>query len=512
MFIHLQEVIRLASISTFNFFYMNKLFFAAAALMILLNSCKKEFLELAPISNANVDNFYNTEKDFELAINGAYISLRSSGVYHDYVPLIGDLHSDNTTVGTTAGARTAFFELSEFKEQPTSSIVSAVWNNHYQGIVRCNIILERIDAVTFQNAATKSQIVGEARFLRALLYFNLVRIFGEVPLVLKEIKEISNAYSEGRTAVPQIYTAIEDDLKLAADNLPASYTGTNIGRATSGAARGILGKVYLTQKKFSEAVTVLKAVTSANTYQLLPVFADLWKPANKNNKESLFEVQFKRQAGSGTGSSYSVRFTPYLSSQALLGVATTEGGYNTPREDLMNAYKTNDLRRSVSVAAGYTDQNGNNITGLSGRHTKKFMGPYLNGQGAEDNWPVLRYADVLLMLAESLNEVSFAANGEAYTLINLVRTRAGLGALSATATDPDLRVADQQAFRLAVENERRIELAFEGHRWFDLVRTGRALPVLQSKGFNIAAYQLVLPVPQSQIDINPSVIVQNAGY
>lgn len=477
-----------------------------------LVSCSDNFLDLAPISNANVDNFYKTENDFELAVNGAYVALRSNGVFHDYVPLIGDLHSDNSTVGTTAGARTAFFEMSEFLDQPTSTIVSTVWNNHYAGIARCNIVLDRIVAVAFDSESRKNQLIGEARFLRALFYFNLVRIFGEVPLVLREVKSIDLAYETGRSPVGEIYAAIEEDLVFASQNLAASYTGTNVGRATSGAAKGILGKAYLTQKKYEDAARVLKEVIGTGSYRLLPDFGDLWKTGNKNNAESLFEVQFRRQAGSGTGSNYSVRFTPYLSSAALVGAATTDGGYNTPTEDLMEAYAATDLRTSVSVAGGYTDLNGNYITGLSGRHTRKFLGTFIAGQGAEDNWPVLRYADVLLMCAEALNEVSFQPDGEAFNYLNQVRSRAGLEPLGSAAPDDDLRAGDQQAFRMAVEKERRLELAFEGHRWFDLVRTGRALEVLGSKGYTIRGHQLLFPVPQQQIDINPREIRQNDGY
>lgn len=481
-------------------------------LILSLISCSDDFLNRLPISNASVDNFYHTEQDFELGVNGAYVSLRSGGVFHDYVPLIGDLHSDNTTVGTTAGDRVAFYEMSEFNDQSSSNIVTNVWNHHYVGIARCNTILSRIGSLEFESESRKDRLIGETRFLRALFYFNLVRIFGEVPLVLNEVKSIDLAYDMGRTPVREVYDAIEADLVFASQKLPALYTGNDVGRATSGAARGILSRVYLAQKKYGEAVQPLKEIINSGQYQLLPDFNDLWKTTNKNNKESLFEIQFKKQAGFNTGSNYSSRFTPYLSSEALLGLRTTSGGYNTPTEDLMSAYTDSDLRKIISVAEGYTDEKGNYITGLSGRHTKKFLGTYTDNQGAEDNWPVLRYADVLLMYAEALNEVSFQPDGEAFTYLNQVRSRAGLAPLSSSAPDNDLKVGDQSAFRMAVENERRLELAFEGHRWFDLIRTGRALEVLRSKNYNIQEYQLLLPIPQEQIDINPRVIKQNSGY
>ena len=491
---------------------MNKIFrLPAVALLFLLSSCNDDFLTLAPISNANVDNFYSSENDFQLAVNGAYISLRSDGVFQDYVQLIGDMHSDNATVGTTAGVRSYFYELSEFKDQPASPIYSSVWNDHYQGIYRCNMVLDQIDAVSFANEARKKQFIGEARFLRGLFYFNLVRIFGDVPLVLNSLNNIDESYTLGRTPAAEVYKAIVADLQAASQNLPASYSGTDVGRATSGAAKGLLGKVFLTQKSYQEAAQALAEVINSGRYQLLANFNDLWKPANKNSKESLFEVQFKKQAGTNTGSEFSVRYTPYLSGTVLVGVATTNGGYNIPTEDIANAYTSADLRKSVSVATSYINQKGDVVTGLTGRYTRKFLGAYTVGQGADDNWPVLRYADVLLLYAEALNEVGFQAGGEAFKYLNQVRARAGLPALSANATDEKLRVPDQQAFRLAVETERRLELAFEGHRWYDLVRTGRALEVLKT-GKNIQPDQLLLPVPQQQININPKTITQNPGY
>ncbi len=485
----------------------------AGFVSLILASCSDDFLSRIPISNASVDNFYHTEQDFELGVNGAYVSLRSSGVFHDYVPLIGDLHSDNTMVGTTAGDRVAFQEMSEFNDQSSSVIVTNVWNHHYVGIARCNTILSRIEPIAFENESRKDRLIAETRFLRALFYFNLVRIFGEVPLVLSEVKSIDLAYGMARTPVREIYDAIEADLIFASQKLPSSYSGSDVGRAASWAARGILGKVYLTQKKYVEAIPPLKEIISSGQYLLLPDFNALWKTTNKNNKESLFEVQFKKQAGFNTGSNYSSRFTPYLSSAALLGLRTTSGGYNTPTEDLMNAYKDPDLRKEISVAEGYTDENGNYVTGLSGRHTRKFLGAYTDSQGAEDNWPVLRYADVLLMCAEALNEVSFQPDGEAFIYLNQVRARAGLPPATTGSSSPEgVLIANQQQFREIIADERRLELAFEGHRWFDLVRTGKALEVLRGKNYDIQEYQLLLPIPQEQIDVNPRVIKQNSGY
>jgi hypothetical protein len=487
------------------------LIYIAAVFVIAFTSCSKGFLEKAPISNANSANFYKTEADFKLAVNGAYASLTASGIFHDNVQLIGELRSDNATMGSTASSRVYYIDMSEFREQSASPISQSAWNDHYGAIARCNIITSRINGVPMSEDA-KNRILAETRFLRGLYYFNLVRIFGDVPLVLQEITTTQTAYQMGRTATSEVYKSIEEDLLFAADHLPDNYATADKGRATSGAARGLLGKVYLTEKKYNEAVTALQTVINSGKYQLLGTFGNLWNTANKNSLESLFEVQFRKTAEANVGSSYSARYTPYLSGAALLGFESSSGGYNTPTEQMLTLYGSTDKRKEFSVAASYTATNGQQVTGLTGRHTRKFLGKPTNGQGAEDNWPVLRYADVLLMYAEALNEVSFQGSGAAFEAINAVRSRAGLGNLSSTTNDAALLVSNQAEFRLAVERERRWELAFEGHRWFDLVRTGRAMTVLQAAGKNIKPHQLLLPIPQEQIDINPGVIKQNEGY
>lgn len=477
--------------------------------ILALSACSKDFLELAPVSNANIENFYKTEQDFELAINGAYRSLTLEGVFHDFVQLVGDLRSDNSEMGTTAGSRTEFQEMHEFRDQSTSSIVSAIWNDHYNGIAQCNRILDRISGVEFAEAQ-KTRITGEAYFLRGLLYFNLVRIFGDMPLVREDLTDIGKAYATGRAPAADVYAAIIDDLQQAASRLSPSYTGADIGRATSGAAKSLLGKVYLTMHRPADAVPVLQEVIGSRQYDLMEHFDDLWKPANGNNIESVFEVQFRQQAGASTGSFFSIHYTPYLSN--ILGISTTAGGYNIPTEDMLNAYSAGDLRKYSSVAEGYTNAGGTFVSGLEGRHTRKFLSKADVERGGDDNWPVIRYAEVYLLCAEALNEVSFQVDGDAFDYLNEVRERAGLTPYSSTAPDAQYRITTQEQFRLAIEKERRLELAFEGHRWFDLVRTGRAKEVMASKGVTLADYQLLLPIPQQQIDINPDIIHQNKDY
>ncbi|TDQ08653.1 RagB/SusD family nutrient uptake outer membrane protein [Pedobacter metabolipauper] len=477
--------------------------------ILALAGCKKDFIALNPISNANEENFYKTEDDFTNAIYGAYSSLKSNGIYNDYMQLVGDLRSDNTEMGSTASSRFAFYELSQFQVQQTSEIVESIWKDHYVGIRRANTILSRInDAGISQNS--KNRITAESQFLRALYYFNLVRVFGNVPLVTKSIQTIEESYTYGRTDVKTVYNQIIEDLLNAAPALPLTVKGEE-GRATQGAANALLGKVYLTLHDYQNAKTSLEKVISSKQYDILPDYSSLWNADAKNHKESIFEVQFKTNLTASTGSQFTERYTPYLFPN--LPYSSTAGGYNIPREDLINAYEATDLRKNASLKENYTKKDGTVVRGLEGRYTYKFHDMPVKGGGADDNWPVLRYADVLLMYAESLNEISFTTDGEAFKQLNAIRKRAGLPEKTFSNANPLLAINSQEEFRTAIEKERRVEFAFEGHRWFDLLRTGKAIAILGPKiKTGLVAEQLLLPIPLSQIDVNPDNIKQNPGY
>jgi len=478
-------------------------------LILVLTRCSDNFLDLAPISNSSVQNFYSNEGDFTNAIYGAYSTLRSNGLYSDYFQLVGELRSDNAEMGSTASDRFYFFNLQEFTDQVTNVINENIWNKCYLGILRVNEILDRIDKLS-ASESFKGRITGEAKFLRGLFYFNLVRVFGDVPFTTTVFKTIEEAYEAGRTEKSEVYKQIIEDLLDAERLLPLQVKGEE-GRATTGAASALLGKVYLTIKDFNNARIKLTDVINSNQYQLLTNYADLWKVANKNHKESIFDVQFKKSAGTGTGSSFCERYTPYL--YPYLNFYSTGGGFNLPTVDLIAAYEPNDQRKDASLRESYVDKSGNTVTGLQGRFCIKFFDNPVQSQGSDDNWPVLRYADVLLMCAEALNETGFEPNGPAFNYLNMIRTRAGLPEKTAGNSNPDLSVDNQEEFRLAIEQERRVELAFEGHRWFDLVRTGRAIQVLDpKKNASLQDYHLLLPIPQTQVDINPRGIKQNPGY
>ncbi|MEO6187207.1 MAG: RagB/SusD family nutrient uptake outer membrane protein [Ginsengibacter sp.] len=478
---------------------MKKYFYIVGIPMLMLISCKKSFLELAPLDSANVQNFYNNANDVRVAVNAVYGSLQTPGQYGDVYVQVAEVRSDNT-MNDDFGGNLAAAELDQFRMTTSNGFMSSVWNDTYSGIASCNIALARIPDVTMDETL-KNRYIGELKFLRALMYFNLVRTFGDVPLVLNEVKSVQEGYEHNRVKKEDAYAQIITDLSEAEPNLPDSYADEDIGRATKGAAKSLLGKVYLTIKNYSAAAIKLKEVIDGGKYQLLPDYASLWLTSNENSVESIFEVQYKK-GGTSTGSGFYSLFLPYNSGSIIAEIGFANGR-NLPTQDLIDAYEPGDLRKDISISPGYVD-NGNFV---NEPYTLKFRDQAFEPFDADNNWPVLRYADVLLMYAEALNDVNNGPTTDAYEMIDAVRHRAGLNPLATGLS--------YNAFALALEHERQVELAFEGHRWFDLVRTGRALDVINAH-FNgsivVQDYQLVYPIPQSEVELNPDGVKQNPGY
>lgn len=477
---------------------------------LLFSSCGKDFLELNPISSASVNIFYKTPADIENAVIASYASLRGGGGswtgYGGLISYYGDMHSDiaNTFLTTDSRGLTTF----EITAQPGNNDghLYPFWTSSYAGILRCNIVMNRIGSVKMDETLA-SQRVGEVKFIRALYYFTLVRLFGDVPLVLNEVS-IDEAYKIGRTPSSEVYKAIIQDLKDAIEVLPAkdAYLAKDMGRATKGAAQALLGKVYLTIKDYANAKTYLETVITSGKYNLVADYAKIYGPENENNIESIFEIQYKG-GGTGTGSRFVNDYGPRNSAAVVVG--NGEGwGRNRPNVTMIASYEQGDARKAVSVAESYINAKGATV---AEPYTKKYLFP-TSQTVAEDshvNYIILRYADVMLMYAEVLNALNNGPTADAYKMINDVRNRAKLNPLSGL---------DKNSFALAVEKERKVELAFEGHRWFDLVRTNRAITVLteffaaEKVGYKIVEYQLIMPIPQQVIDNNPGVIKQNPNW
>ena len=485
-----------------------------ALLVLVLSGCSESFLDLQPNTQVSTDNFYQSASDFRTAVNAAYGALQSNGLYGSVYIHFTEVPADNAGVQNPNGAGgIAQFEFDQFVVTPTNPSLLSLYSDSYAAIQRCNIVLSRIDKASLPDAQ-KNQFTGEMKFIRGLMFFNLVRFFGDVPLVLNEINAAEEGYVFSRAPAAEVYKQLIADLTEAEAKLPVSYTGADVGRATSGAAKALLGKVYLTQRNFPQAVAKLKEVidltgTGGRVYDLAPRYADNFDPAKSNNaghKESIFEIQYKT-GGIGEGSGFTSGSAPPNGPLTLTGIGNGNGQFVWPTVQAFNAFPRTDPRRAANVDSLV-------INGQLQRYVKKYLQPVygsipFNAGDSDMNFPVLRFADVLLMYAEALNETGNGPSAAAYEAINRVRRRAH--GITTPAFDIPAGLG-KEAFALAVENERRIELAFEGHRWPDLVRTGRAIPVMTAQGFTVKPHQLLFPIPQAEIDINPSKMTQNPGY
>ena len=478
---------------------------AIALLGFSFSSCS-DFLEQNPQTDLSENDFYKTADDILSAVNGAYSSLQEGDIYGNWY-VFGEIPSDNTR-NQLSGSVTTQNEFDQFYIDTQNSMIANFWKAAYKVINRTNTILGRIDGIEI-NTELANRYKLECKFIRALMYFNLVRVYGDVPLVLKEIS-ISESYDILREPKENVYNQIIADLKEAQD-LPVSYSTAEDGRATQGAAKALLANVYMTLHKYAEAETILAEIINSGRYSLLENtpgslnidgYKNVFSPVNHNSKEGIFEIQFLK-GGYGEGSNYANNFAPENSGTNVVVVGGT-GGNNIPEMDIYNAYEEGDLRRDFSMSLGYYDNRKNNEW-VESRYVCKFMDvPYQNND-ASNNYPVIRYADVILMYAEALNQNGKTA--EACKYLNMTRRR-GFGYQTTETSPVDLQTTDKAQFALMVEQERRVELAFENHRWFDLIRTGRAVEVMRSKGFSLNETNLICPIPQKQIDVNPK-LTQN---
>lgn len=465
-----------------------------AALLGLLSGCRDSFIDLVPPSSPSVPQLYQTDADFRGALTGVYDGFQ--GPYLNYWNF-GELRSDNTDHRWTAFEQQQ--RIDQFRTENNDGILNTTWSQYYVIITRANLLLERIAGANATAVPNKVRYEAEAKFLRALAYFDLVRIWGAVPLLTQPLS-IQQAYQSQRTPVEQVYAAIVKDLQEAEPALPARFTGADAGRATQGAARSLLGKVYVYQKDWTRAEAKLKEVVDAGTYQLLANFNDVFSAANERHAEYIFDIEYEE--GVGEGSDFPTRFIPnHAPLRATYGLAGTSGETNSPTDELIALFTPTDRRRAITIQTTYMD--GTAERRANHPYTLKFMAPMRAAGDSRVNWKVIRFADVVLLYAEALNEAGKPA--QALVELNKIRRRAGVAEYSALA---------QAQTRDAIELERRLELAVEGHRWFDLVRTGKALTTMTAKNYRMQAHHVLFNVPQQQIDVvgNKSVFDQNPGY
>lgn len=482
----------------------------------LLTSCMEGFLKEEPEDRYVIDNFYSSQSDAEAAVTAVYQQLYS--IYERNMFILNELPADNEKNGL--GMPNQYLQNLEYlRHTSENQFVREMWQNNYSGIARANTAILNIPNITMDETI-RNRLVGEAKFLRALFYFNLVRFYGDVPLILN-LESVEDAMA-ARTPMAQVYEQIIQDLTAAEASLPVFYGDKDIGRATQGAAKILLGKVYLTQKEFQQSADKLAEVIEDEGkygYGLHEAFADNWRAATENGNEMVFSIEFMDPPGNGNsamilqGPKYSLP-----GGFEVLGL-TNSNEADIPTRDLYDQYAGEDERKAATFTTDFVSlKDGSIHTSTIPIFTKYWEEGESNPANSDANMHIIRYADALLMYAEALNEIGQTPKAHVY--LNRVRERA------MNSSDHNYENLSEQDFRTAVWLERRLELAMEGHRWFDLVRTGRFIETMKAHAAyeasvaennkveiaqNIQDYMVLMPIPQREVDLNPN-LQQNQGY
>ncbi len=462
---------------------MKKILVLASLATLLMTSCGDSFFDLEPASSVTIDKVYKTASDYNVAVIGCYAKLQSQVNFYTECC---EYRSDNLSLGAPTAGTQDRYDIDHFTEKPSNGILSSYWANFNNNVYRCNLLLDQIDGANFAENL-KKQYKGEAMFIRALNYFNMYRIWGGVPAT-KHVVSAAEALKVARYSDEQMFDLIAGDLKEIVDNnyLPETYSSADMGRATSGAAKALLGKVYLTFHKWTEAKDILSQLIGK--YQLVNPIAQVFNVDNKNNNEIIFAVHFNKEI-EGEGHSYWYNLT-------------NASDDTNQTSSLLNTFPTGDTRKDL-------------ITYVQVEKNVRLMNKFYDTKSPTfktvgNDQILLRYADVLLMYAEALNEIQYDASEGSLALkyLNAVRQRAGISNLTAK------QLPTQEKFRKGILVERQREFPYEGQRWFDLVRMGFAKSVMAENGVEIKDYQLLFPIPQQEIEKvgNKSILWQNPGY
>jgi starch-binding outer membrane protein, SusD/RagB family len=490
---------------------MKRYIITLSILALLTVSCSEDFLEKAPLDTINTENYYQTEADAIAAINGAYQPLQWPKLYNMRM-WTSDIMSANSIVGAGGGDDgRETQDMANFVTTTDNPGVLDLFRGPPPGVLRCNVVLQKVPGMDIDQGI-KDRVLGEAYFLRGLFHFILVRYFGDIPLILEPLAPGDNL-RPFRTDKEIVYEQIIEDLALAKELLPAksTYSASDLGRAAKGSAAGLLAKVYLTLGDYDQVVTLCDEVGSLD-YLLNPLYGDNFDVLKKNSQESLFEIQYVSNAGENFWSnenqaSWLSTFTGPRNSDMVAG----GWGWNQPTQEFVDAYETGDLRKDVTIlydaCPQFDGQDYDPVYSTTGYNLRKFLvtkSVSATSDNSPLNFPVLRYADVLLMKAEALNNLG--RTEEAQVPLNLVRERAGL---------LPYKGSSQSEFSIMVLHERRMELAFEGQRWFDLIRLDGGqwgLDFLHSVGkLNASEKHLLFPIPLKERESNPN-LSQNPGY
>lgn len=472
----------------------------AAVFILLLTACKDNFLDVEPQGQRRTENFFETAEDAIRSITACYGHLNTWKVNGFAHLAITSITSDDAEKGSVPGDASFLNDFDDFTFTSTQFIINDYWTGQYEGINLCNQSIENIPNIQM-DPNLKTRLIAEARFIRAYYYFNLVRAFGDVPKV-DHLPVTPEELNPTRSPKSEIYALIEQDLNAAAAVLPVSYSAENTGRATKGAALGMLAKVKMYQQDWAAVLNLTEQVM-AMPYSLVNNYYKVFRVQNENNSESIFEVQAQVNPNDcGSMSQYS----------EVQAVRNQFGwGFNVPTANLANAYKAGDVRREATLLfRGETTPEGDVIIASAPNpmyNQKVYVSasvpnPCGWGYGRDKNRIVLRLGEILLIHAEAANE--FGQTQKALTSLNRIRTRAGLAAVNIT---------DKTLLRQAIWEERRVELAMEEDRFFDLVRQGRAGEVLRAQGKQfVSGKNEVFAIPQRQIDLSGGKLTQNPGY
>ncbi|MEJ5996499.1 RagB/SusD family nutrient uptake outer membrane protein [Pedobacter sp. Du54] len=492
--------------------------FAIVAMMQILVSCKKDFLELTPKGTALEDNFYKNETEVMQGIIAVYDVTQwgTTGGYTMKMPLLSAASDDCWAGGSNASDQPNWVAFDNFNMDSRIGPQGGLWSKNFTGINRANLILSKIEKATGLSTNFKTRVTAEAKFLRAYFYFDLVRLFGKVPLITT-LLPTEDLYKQEQSTPAQIYAQIEKDLRDAFPGLPTTISSGEKGRVSMGAAKAQLAKVLLYQNdntKLAEAASLFEDINRIGNpygYALQTNYAEIFNPANKFNSESIYEIPHSNNAawsdwGWINGGEGNVG-TQFIGMDSYNGDTFSSGwGFCPVTEDLVNVMK-NDPRFAATIIDGKALKAAGATYNARYQNTDYFIKKYAplkafrSASGvAEQNWPIneieIRLADTYLMQAEALVRSGGSAT-RAKELLDAVRARVGLASIPPTLDN--------------IYAERRLELATEGHRFFDLVRTGKAAAVLGPVGFKVGKSEFI-PIPQTEIDVTKGIIKQNPGY
>ena len=471
----------------------------------ITNSCKEDFLDVDPQGQARGEDFFVTPEHAIRSVNAIYGNLDEWGQAGFPTLALATISSDDADKGSVEGDAGFLNDFDQFTFTATQFVINDYWTYHYQGINLANQTINRVPPIQMDEAL-KARLIGEAKFLRAFHYFNLVRAFGGVPLRITIPADPNKQESPEEVNLPrasreEVYAQIEADLNDAIQVLPVRYDAENVGRATKGAALTLLAKVNMYEKKWNDVLSLTQQVMGLG-YALMPDYNAIFRIPNENNIESVFEIQAQSLPGNcdASNSQWS----------EVRGVRPQFGwGFGIPSEDLEKAYEPGDVRKDATILyRGEVTPEGDKISesAANPRYNQKAYTPgnvtKECGYGRDQNIRVLRFAEVLLMNAEAANELGMP--DMALSSLNRVRERAGLKPVTTTS---------QEEMRNIIWHERRVELALEDDRFFDLVRQSRAGEVLRALGKKfVDGKNEVFPIPQRQIDLSGGVLTQNPGY